>query len=390
MTGHVFVSHGSEDSEDANALAAFVESKGVKAWIAPRDVRPGQDYSEQLQEAIETSIAFVVLVSDKANRSPYVRAETEMAFSNGKPIFPVRVSDIQPAAGLAFFLKIRHWTDAFGPGREASLARLAREVQTVAGVPVDPAPTTTPPGTVPPVGAAPAPAPAPPPPPPPAAPQTAPMPLVSAAAPAAPMDESLLLAAIGPNAAYYQERWRQMDEKRSSISWNWPACLVSGFWFAYRKMWLPLIVLVIVNVVISLAGASNPDFGKVSLLLTIGITFITGTFGNHLYRKHVQRLIAETSAFPRQTQAEALQKRGGVSQAAVFILIGITLLITLIGVLAAASKINGTLNNPPYTNNGFQPLPDPNGPQPDPDAPPPGEKPPLTDEEIRALEQRGY
>jgi hypothetical protein len=385
MTGHVFVSHGSEDSEDANALAAFIESKGVKSWIAPRDVRPGQDYSEQLQEAIETSIAFVVLVSDKANRSPYVRAETEMAFSNGKPIFPVRVSDIQPAAGLAFFLKIRHWTDAFGPGREASLARLAREVQTVAGVPVDAAPSTIPPTTTPPPAVA-TPAPAPPPPAP-APPQATPAALMAAPAP---VDEALLPGAIGPNAAYYQERWRQMDAKGSSISWNWPACLVSGFWFAYRKMWLPLIVLVIVNVLISAAGASNPDFGKVSLLLTIGITFITGTFGNHLYRKHVQRLIAETSTLPRDMQAEALQKRGGVSQAAVFILIGITLLAVLIGVIAAASKINQMPGAPPYPDNGFQPLVDPNAPQPDPNAPPSGEKPPLTDEEIRSLQQQGY
>ena len=64
-----------------------------------------------------------------ANKSPYVRAETEMAFSNSKPIFPVRQSDIKPAAGLAFFLKIRHWTDAYGPDADASMDRLAAELQ---------------------------------------------------------------------------------------------------------------------------------------------------------------------------------------------------------------------------------------------------------------------
>ncbi|MDQ8757099.1 TIR domain-containing protein [Sphingosinicella sp. LHD-64] len=387
MTGHVFVSHGSEDSDDANALAAFIESKGAKAWIAPRDVRPGQDYSEQLQEAIETSIAFVVLVSEKANRSPYVRAETEMAFSNGKPIFPVRMSDIQPAAGLAFFLKIRHWTDAFGPGRDASLARLAREVQTVAGVPVDAAPTTTPPDTAPP--AAPAYVPPPPPSPPPAAPQAAPVPLMAAAAPP-PADEALMRAAIGPNADLYLQRWRQMDEKRSAISWNWPACLLSGYWFAYRKMWLPLVLLVLASIVVSALGATNPGFSQASLFITIGFTFVTGTFGNHWYRNHVRRLIAETSVLPREAQLDALQKRGGVSQAAVFILIGLSLLMVAIGVIAAMSKLNQTLGNPPYSANGFQPLVDPNAPEPDPNAPPSGEKPPLTDEEIRALEQQGY
>ena len=130
-TGHVFISHSSDNRELASELAAFLEARGIKVWIAPRDVRPGMDYSEQLQLAIENAIAFVVLVTEMANKSPYVRAETEMAFSTHKPIFPVRLADIQPAAGLAFFLKIRHWTDAYGSARSDNLDRLARELQTL-------------------------------------------------------------------------------------------------------------------------------------------------------------------------------------------------------------------------------------------------------------------
>ena len=66
MAGHVFISHGSDNRDEANALCAFIESRGVKCWIAPRDVRPGIDYSEELQAAIETCAAFVVLVTDMA------------------------------------------------------------------------------------------------------------------------------------------------------------------------------------------------------------------------------------------------------------------------------------------------------------------------------------
>src|ERR1700712_3369026 len=133
--GHVFISHGSEDRDEAIALSDFIEARGIKTWIAPRNVRPGQDYSEQLQQAIEECGAFVVLVTGKANTSPYVRAETEMAFSTSKPIFPVRQSDIQPAAGLAFFLKIRHWTDAFGKHGDAAMERLAIELDAWCGAP---------------------------------------------------------------------------------------------------------------------------------------------------------------------------------------------------------------------------------------------------------------
>lgn len=104
-------------------------------WIAPRDVRPGMDYSEQLQAAIEECAAFVVIVTNSANKSPFVRVETEMAFSLDKPIFPVRMSEAMPGPGLALFLKIKHWTNAFGAGRDMSLERLARELRTFGGPP---------------------------------------------------------------------------------------------------------------------------------------------------------------------------------------------------------------------------------------------------------------
>ena len=148
MAGHVFISHGSENRDEANALCAFIEGRGVRCWIAPRDVRPGIDYSEELQAAIETCAAFVVLVTDVANKSPYVRAETEMAFSCHKPIFPVRQADIKPAPGLALFLKIRHWTDAYGKHRDAAMERLALELQTVTGAAPSPSPPSPAPSPV--------------------------------------------------------------------------------------------------------------------------------------------------------------------------------------------------------------------------------------------------
>ena len=389
MTGHVFVSHGSDDSPQANELAAFVESKGVKAWIAPRDVRPGQDYSEQLQEAIEQCIAFVVLVTDKANKSPYVRAETEMAFSTGKPIFPVRMTDIKPAAGLAFFLKIRHWTDAFGPGRDASLARLGREIQALAGLPVDPAEqTTTPPSTsstpppAPVPGPAPAPAPAPAPVPTPApapvpAPAPAPSPALAPApaAPAAPppprladVDAVLLEKAVGPRAGWYLDRWKVMEEKGSAISWNWPACLVSMFWFAYRKMWLPMFGVLILFVLLGVAGAGLPV--QAQLLLNVAVTFVTGTYGNHLYKKQTLKLIGDTSVLGRAEQIEAVENRGGVSKAALWISIFLVASVTVLLVLAA--QINCCRPVP-------QPLP---VPQPQPTENLLDDKPPMTEDYV--------
>lgn len=158
MAGHVFLSHAPGDREAADGLCARLEALGVKVWMAPRDVRLGVDYSEALQAAIETSMACVVLISAHGNASPYVRAETEMAFSTGRPIFPVRFAEVEPAPGLAFFLNIRHWTEAFGPAAEANLARLGAELAGLAAAAPPPPPPPAPAAAPPPPPAAPPPA----------------------------------------------------------------------------------------------------------------------------------------------------------------------------------------------------------------------------------------
>ena len=126
--GHIFVSYSSADRAFAEDLVRQLEQAGNRIWFAPRDVRPGTDYSEQIQAAIEQAGAFVIIVSRDSNESDFVRAETEMAFSRRRPIFPVRCGPVAPAPGLALFLQLRHWTDAFGPSRHHAVARLGHEL----------------------------------------------------------------------------------------------------------------------------------------------------------------------------------------------------------------------------------------------------------------------
>ncbi|HTU10134.1 MAG TPA: TIR domain-containing protein [Allosphingosinicella sp.] len=317
MTGHVFISHGSENRDEANDLVAFIEAKGVKCWIAPRDVRPGIDYSEELQAAIENAAAFVVLVTDHSNRSPYVRAETEMAFSSHKPIFPIRHADIKPAAGLALFLKIRHWTDAYGKRRDEAMDRLALELQTVVGVTPTPAPAPAP---IP----APPPAPVPPPPlsqPPSPAPVPAPVSVPTPApAPTAPPSTARLEMAIGPNAAYYLASWQAMDARRSQLSWNWAACFASLFWFAYRKMWVPAAVLFLVFLALNALGLLSTSLMIAGGGLSVVAMIAGGALGNGFYRQQVLRLARSTAGLEPGPALAALRVKGGVSKPGVIVL----------------------------------------------------------------------
>src|SRR3954453_23227771 len=142
-------------------------------------------------------------------------------------------------------------------------------------------------------------------------------------------DEERLRAAIGPRADYYLRKWREMDAKGKSYDWNWAACLLNVFWFAYRKMWGPMAAMGLVYVVASpLIDPANRMLIKIVAVVVIGLSFVTGSFGNRLYRAHAARIVAR-SAGPGEAAA-----RGGVSLVGALVcLVGLTVLSAACGMI---------------------------------------------------------
>src|SRR5688500_94203 len=74
-TYSAFISHASEDFERADEVRASLEERGFRCYIAPRDLRAGHDYLEELVRGITHSRCLVLLLSDAANKSPMVAKE---------------------------------------------------------------------------------------------------------------------------------------------------------------------------------------------------------------------------------------------------------------------------------------------------------------------------
>ena len=49
MLHDVFISYASEDKLVADAVAAILEQKGIKSWIAPRDVTVGEIFPGEIR-----------------------------------------------------------------------------------------------------------------------------------------------------------------------------------------------------------------------------------------------------------------------------------------------------------------------------------------------------
>ncbi|MBK8129517.1 MAG: TIR domain-containing protein [bacterium] len=71
----VFISHSSKDKPFAEEIKAFLESKGVKGWLDNYEIKGGAIVIERIVEAIFNSDYFIILLTQKAHESTWVRYE---------------------------------------------------------------------------------------------------------------------------------------------------------------------------------------------------------------------------------------------------------------------------------------------------------------------------
>jgi Tol biopolymer transport system component len=128
MTRDVFISHAGDDASVAVEVCTLLEKRGLKCWMAPRDVAAGSVWDEAILDAIETSRVFLLILSKRANQSQFVKNEVNRAFSQGKPIVTFRLEDVPPGRSLELYLARHHWTDAFPPPLAARVESLANSI----------------------------------------------------------------------------------------------------------------------------------------------------------------------------------------------------------------------------------------------------------------------
>ena len=113
MNHDVFISYSSNDKVAANAICHNLESNNIRCWIAPRDIPPGEEYGDLIDEAIKRSKVFVVIFSEKSAMSQWVKGELNIAFEEQKTIIPFRIDNTPLTGQSRVMLNQRHWIDAY-------------------------------------------------------------------------------------------------------------------------------------------------------------------------------------------------------------------------------------------------------------------------------------
>ena len=127
----IFISYASKNKNVADTLCAKLEQKQQKCWIAPRDIKPGEEYAAGIVRGIDNCKCMVIIFSEASNASKHVLREVERAVGCGAVVIPFRIDDIMPTDSMDYFLKVAHWLDAKDMKLEEAIDKLSH---TVAGI----------------------------------------------------------------------------------------------------------------------------------------------------------------------------------------------------------------------------------------------------------------
>ena len=110
--GSVFVSHSSTDDPIVARIVADLRGLGHDVWVDQTELTAGAPLFGVIQSAIEQSDAFLLLLSEEASASPWVRTEWEAGFTrkladDSYTFLLARLDDSE----VPLFLASRKWVD---------------------------------------------------------------------------------------------------------------------------------------------------------------------------------------------------------------------------------------------------------------------------------------
>jgi HEAT repeat protein len=91
---HVFISYAHVDGDFAGRLKGEIEKAGFGVWIDTERLRAGEDWRTEIDNAVQDSIALVLVMSPASLNSKYVAYEWAFALGVGVKVVPVLLAPV--------------------------------------------------------------------------------------------------------------------------------------------------------------------------------------------------------------------------------------------------------------------------------------------------------
>lgn len=125
----IFISHSSQNADAAVSICKILEQNGTKCFIAPRDIRSGREYAEELVDGIDHSSALILLMSKDANESPHVLREVERAVSKSIPILVYKLEEVTLSKSMEYYLMTHQWISPRSDENYSDILRFVEDLK---------------------------------------------------------------------------------------------------------------------------------------------------------------------------------------------------------------------------------------------------------------------
>jgi WD40 repeat protein len=122
----LFVSYSRRDAEFVHRLAADLKARGKEAWIDMEGIRDGERFPEALLRAIESSDAFVFVISPDSVASEFCEQEVQHASALNKRIVPLALRTVADER-IPEEVRFRNWIPV---GQDTGVDRVITAIET--------------------------------------------------------------------------------------------------------------------------------------------------------------------------------------------------------------------------------------------------------------------
>ena len=150
---------------------------------------------------------------------------------------------------------------------------------------------------------------------------------------------------VGQNTHYFLPKFKDMATRGKNAGWNWAAFFLSSYYYFYRKMWLPGILIAVLSLLFSIPnmillysslflqmGFDLPSadslinaaesLSNLFYILSLALNLLSAVFANYLYKRKAFKAVKELRASQggQPDYSTLLTAKGGASIKGVIIL----------------------------------------------------------------------
>lgn len=124
VNGHIFLSYSHKDTAIMQQLKEDLEASGLKIWVDETGLEPGlRSWKRTIQNAIDSLVCVLVILSPDAKESEWVEAELDYAETQEKPIFSIMARGNKRTA-VPFGFTLTQWIDIVNKDYDMEIRKL--------------------------------------------------------------------------------------------------------------------------------------------------------------------------------------------------------------------------------------------------------------------------